>query len=366
MSAFDDFVPNFRRAQERWPDAPMMAGYYAAVTESFAGSGLGVIGAVKSFIECVCRTVLAEFGKPEPTSDANTTYLLREGLKALGLENSRGASKLDEILTAHNKMADALTHMRNNYDPVAHGKDGFLDTLTTNECRAYIVTADSILALLMAAYEGKQPDLLSTREPYERFERFHRRIDESVSMEASIDEQTGLLKVALRTAAEPEGVDLILEPSKLLYALDRTAYVELLRAAALAVPIEEEQPKGAPIVMGPFAGASAMTPQLVSSYEGLLSPLKESLLAYLQSIGGLEALVASAGLTDSLLATAEQNMGLDWMARESQQAAIKVGLRRTLAKFGIEPARAEQVAEWVLGWLKNNAPAIPVENAPAA
>jgi Abortive infection C-terminus len=70
--------------------------------------------------------------------------------------------KLDDVLTAHNKMADALTWMRNNHDPIAHGKDGFLDTLTTNECRAYLVAADTIVALLLAAYDGKEPDILST------------------------------------------------------------------------------------------------------------------------------------------------------------------------------------------------------------
>ncbi|MBV8451775.1 MAG: abortive infection family protein [Deltaproteobacteria bacterium] len=338
-----------------------------AVTESFGGSGLAIIGSVKSFIECVCRTIIAEFGRPDPRSDSNTTYLLREALKTLGLENSRGASKLDEILTAHNKMADALTDMRNNYDPVAHGKDGFLDTLTTNECRAYIVTADSILALLLAACEGKEPDLLSTREPYERFERFHRRIDESVVMEAAIDEETGLLTVTLLTESDPEGVELILEPSKLLYALDRTAYVELLRAAAVAAPIPiEEEPKGLPIVTGAFAEPAPLSSEVVASYDGRLLPLRSSLQGLLESMGGLEAVVGSTSLIDSLLATAEKNMGLDWAAREPLQAALKLGLRRTLTKFGIDAERAEQTAERLVLWLKKSASTTELETVPAA
>jgi hypothetical protein len=275
-------------------------------------------------------------------------------LKAVGLENSRGSSKLDDVLTAHNKMADALSWMRNNHDPIAHGKDGFLDTLTTNECRAYLVTADTILALLLAAYDGKEPDILSTREPYERFERFHRRIDEAVTMSASIDDETGLLMVNMRVSSEDEGIELILEPSKLLYALDRLVYVELLRAAAISAPSVAAEPKGAPIVRGPFAEASAVVSQVVSAYEGPLSPLKGSIQEFLDSLGGLESVV-STNLRDSLLATAERNMGLDWVSREPLQAAMKVALRRTLTKFGIEAARAEQTAERLVAWLKTNA-----------
>ena len=85
----------------------------------------------------------------------------------------------------------------------------FLDTLSTNECRAYLVTADTILALALAAYDGKEPDLLATREPYERFERFHRLIDQNVTMGASIDDESGLLMVTLQTDSLRDGIELI-------------------------------------------------------------------------------------------------------------------------------------------------------------
>jgi hypothetical protein len=361
MNAFDEFVPQFREAKNRWPDAPMLASHYTAVVESYEGVGLGIITTVKSFVECVCRTIIIESGRPEPKSDSITSYLLSTALKVLGLENSRGASKLDDILTAHNRMADALMQMRNSYDPVAHGKDGFLDTLSNNECRAYLVTADTILAFLLAAHEGKEPDLLSTREPYERFERFHRRIDEAVSMSASIDDETGLLTVSLQTATEPDGIKLILEPSKLLYAMDRDAYVELLRAAAIPAPTAETETMGAPIVTGPFNEAPALTSTVVSEYEGALSSMKEPLQQFLRSIGGLEAVASSTSFCDSLLATVERNIALDWTERESLQAAMKVALRRTLSKFGIEASRSEQTAERLVGWLKVNTAALLAE-----
>lgn len=372
MEPFDAFVPQFRRAKERWPDAPTLATHYDAVVTSYESSAFGIIASVKSFIECVCITILGEFGKSSP-SDATTTFLLVEALKTLGLDSGRGASKLGKLLSAHNKMADALNEMRNEHDPVAHGKDGFLDALTTNECRAFLVTADTILALILAAYEGTEPDLRFTREPYERFVRFHDRVDQATSIDADVDDDGDVetLVVRLRTATLPEGFEIRLEPSKLLYVVDREMYVQLL-ASALAVPqpaAEVGTTAPAPVEGTPLRAATPVptTGEVVPTYEGALSSLKTPLQEFLHTLGGLETAVASTGtnLRDSILATAEHRMGLDWTSREPLQAAMKVALRRTLIKFGIEAARAEQTAERLVAWFKKNAATL-TESAPAA
>jgi hypothetical protein len=93
---------------------------------------------------------------------------------------------------------------------------------------------------------------------------------------------------------------------------------------------------------------------VVSDYDGPLSQLKGPIREFLDSLGGLESVVASTNLPDSLLATAERNMGLDWTQREPLQAGMKVALKRTLTKFGITPDRAEQTAERLVGWFKAN------------
>jgi hypothetical protein len=372
MEPFDAFVPQFRRAKERWPEAPTLATHYDAVVTSYGSSAYGIIASVKSFIECFCITILGEFGKSAP-SDASTTYLLGEALRTLGLDSGRGASKVGKLFSAHNRMADALNEMRNEHDPIAHGKDGFLDTLTTNECRAFLVTADTILALLLAAYEGTEPDLRYTREPYERFARFHDRVDRAVSIDADVDTDADVetLVVTLRTATLPEGVEIRLEPSKLLYAVDREMYVELLASAlGLPQPLAEVAAAAPPAVEGvPLQAATpvATTADVVPTYDGALSSLKATLQEFLQTLGGLETAAATAGTTlrDSILATAERSMGLDWSSREPLQAAMKVALRRTLIKFGIEAARAEQTAERLVAWLKKNAATL-TESAPAA
>lgn len=373
MEPFDAVVPQFRHAKERWAEAATLSQHYASVVESYEGSTHDLIGSTRSFIECVCRTILSEFGRPEPPSNSNTTYLFREALRALGFENSRGASKLDDVLTAHNTMADALSFMRNHHDPGAHGKDGFLDTLSTNECRAYLITADTILALLLAAYEGTEPNLRFTREPYERFERFHDRVDHATSIEADVDTEGDVetLIVRLSTATLPDGFEIRLEPSKLLYAVDREMYVQLL-ASALGTPqpaAELGAGAAVPIAGVPLRAATPMatTADVVPTYDGALSSLKMPLQEFLQTLGGLETAAATAGtnLRDSILATAERSMGLDWTSREPLQATMKVALRRMLTKFGIEAARAEQTAERLVAWLKTNAAAL-TETTPTA
>ena len=199
--------PNLWRSRERWPEAPTLATHYEAVVSSYNGNGHGLVETVKSFIECVCITILGEFGKPMPSSNPSTTQLFVETLGVLGLENTRGASKFDRVLSAHNRLADALSDMRNQDGPVAHGKDGFLDTLTSNHTRAFLLTGDTLLCLLLSALEGKNPDLQFTREPYERFSHLHDWIDSSVTVESSVEDEEDLpvIVLTLRTASLSEG-----------------------------------------------------------------------------------------------------------------------------------------------------------------
>ena len=358
MDDFNTLVPHFGLAKDRWPHAANLSNHYKAVQESYEGSAHGLIATIKSFIESVCLTVLGEFGKTMPSSDPSTTELLVEALKALGLQNSRGASKLDKVLSAHNRLTDALNEMRNENDPIAHGKDGFLDALTLNERRAFLLLADTILALILRAYDGKEPDLQYTREPYDRFLHFHDKLDRTVTVESKIEDDADKpeIVITLKTIDSPEGIQLRIEPSRLLYAIDRTAYVELLTSSTVSAPVVTpvEIPATVPTDLRRAPEPEPPTPEVVRSYEGSLSPLKESFEQYLQSLGVSPKLPAAGGMsfTDSLLATADRSLGLDWASREPLLAAMKVALRRTLSQFGIERVRAEQVAEHLLSWLK--------------
>jgi hypothetical protein len=360
----DELAPNFRKAMERWPEAATLADHYKAVDQCHCGSTHGLAETAKSFIECVCITILGEYGKAMPSSTPSTTELLVECLGLLGIKNTRGASKLDKVLSAHNKLADALSDMRNENGPVAHGKDGFLDALTATQLRAYLLTGDTLLAVILAALEGTEPDLLFTREPYERFAHLHARIDNSVSVECSVLEEEGppVVLLKIETSALKDGIELRVEPSRLLYAIDRTAYLELLGASADAATIAVEAPSAAVAASPrPAETAPAGTPEepvhaaVVTAYDGELAAHKDSLSRYLATLHlpAVTPPTPAASLVDSMLATAEQGMGVDWRARESLQARMRVALRRRLVEFGVPELTAKDCAEHVVTLLRN-------------
>jgi hypothetical protein len=318
---------------------------------------------VKSYVESVCLTIMGELREPMPSSSPSTTDLLVAALGPLGLRNARGASKLDKVLSGFNKLADALTEMRNDNGPVAHGKDAFLDPVTADHARAFLHAGDAILGVLLNAFEGKQPDLSVTREPYESFSHLNERIDHAVGVEARIDDGADrpVVVFSVTTGSEGEAIELRIEPSRLLYGIDRAAYIEVLRTADLATTEGEEIPKGgeeqpAEVFKHPAMGGAAATAltDLVSVYGGPLEPLRVGVTAFLVAEGlrPAEATAEGTHLIDSVLATAEHNMGLDWKQREPLQARLKVACKRLLVQFGVAPEKAEEVAERLVAWLR--------------
>ncbi len=364
--ALDTVAPHFRHAMEHWPDAPTLRNHYSAVSESWDGTRHGLVETVKSFVECVCLTILGEYGKPMPSSSPSTTEMLVEALRLLGLQNTREGGNLSRVLSAHNKLADALSDMRDENGPVAHGKDGFLDSLTANQLRTYLVTADTLLALLLAALEGTEPDLQFTREPYERFLHLHERIDASVSVEATVDydSDTPAVVVNMSTGGLPDGVELRIEPSRLLYAIDRTAYIEILAASAVQIAEEAAEaaaPPAAPIAQTEEVPETEPPSEIIATYTGRLLPLAAELRRY---IGTLNLTTvpdppSEGQFIDSLLATAEANMGTDWRERDALQARMKVALRRTLSQFGLPDDAARNGSEHLMVWFRIQTVGLP-------
>jgi hypothetical protein len=372
MADLDALAPNYRRAQQRWPDAPTLAKCHEALNSCFVGDAHGMVELVKSFIESVCLTIMGELREPMPSATPSTTDLLVAALSPLGLRNTRGASKLDKVLSGFNRLSDALTEMRNDDGPVAHGKDAFLDAVTADHARAFVHAGDAILSVLLNALEGKQPDLTVTREPYESFPHLNDRIDRAVSVEARIDEDGERPMVVFSVATGPQGeaIEIRVEPSRLLYGIDRLAYIEVLRTADLvaaeaqeAEEADEEQAAAPePVELAVIGEAAVAVPltELVPIYGGLFEPLRAGVEGFLIAEGLEPARATESGtrLIDSLLATAEQNMGLDWKEREPLQARLKVACKRVLVKFGAAPGNAENVAERFVGWLRVQAPEV--------
>src|SRR5437879_3137534 len=119
MPDLDAMAPNYRRAKQRWPDAPTLARCYNSLNACFNGNAHGLVEHVKSFVESVCLTIMGEFRAPMPSAQPSATDLLVAALDPLGLKNTRGATKLDKVLSGFNRFADAIGDMRNEAGPVA-------------------------------------------------------------------------------------------------------------------------------------------------------------------------------------------------------------------------------------------------------
>ena len=258
-------------------------------------------------------------------------------------------------------LSDALNECRNEVGPVAHGKDGFLDVLYRSQLRTYLLTGDALLALVLGALEGTEPNLQHTREPSESFIRLHNRIDSSALVAASVDDdgEVPVFILSIGTPGLPEGVELRVEPSRLMYALDRGAYVEVLASSTVdlledAQSTEAEVPEGA---SSPAEATSAEVPlvRFTPAYSGKLGGVLSELASYLKtlSLRPDESLVdPDASLAPSLLATAELYMGVDWRDRQSLQSGMRVALIRILSRFGVPMAQAKLNAQHIASWLR--------------
>ena len=238
------------------------------------------------------------------------------------------------------------------------------------EIKARRDEADSLVKG-MNALEGKEPDLAATREPYETFKHYNDRIDRDTSVEARVDEEGDrpVVVFSIATGSHEEPIELRVELSRLLYGTDRQFYIEVLKATN-PVPMvtvdeakehkeEEELTVSKPDDTPAFAPVEAVgpVPEVISVYGGTFDTLRSSLKTFL-TLEGVNPTVASAGeeqLIDSLLATVDKNMALDWKIREPIQARLKVSCKRVLVRFGTEPEKADEVAKRMVAWLHQQA-----------
>ena len=349
-----------------------------ALRTCFSRSEHGLVEHVQSFIDCICRTILVEMDAPPLSSSTpSANELFVAALESVGLHNTKESSKLNKVISGFNRLSIALEEMRNENGPVAHGKDGFLDPLSTDHVRAFLHVGDAVLGVLLGALEGKQPDLRVTREPYEAFQHFHHQIDRAASMEVRVDEEDDGPVAVFSIAARPRGetIELRIVPSLLLYGTDRQAYMELLKTtepvvaeSELDAGDEQEElvvPKPDRIPSDKATAAFEPVLSLTPRYPGRLDTIREDLKVFLAAEGlyPANAGIGPDQLIDSLLATAEQHMSLDWKIKDSQQARLKVACKRVLFRFGLATQHAAKVATRIVYWLRKQEPdAFPVSS----
>lgn len=194
------------------------------------------IDCAKSIIEVFCRIIVDELDSPtQPVKPKATAPDFGEwvgaAVRVLKLGENQN-SKFLKLVSQHHKLTTALGDLRNESGPVSHGRDAFLAKLSVHHRRSAVLSADALVTFLHQAYLEAQRDPVSSREPWERFEVFNRLIDANVGLTLG-ENGDGEPELHILLPGN-EYLVLNVSVSRLLYQLDRDAYIEALNAARSA------------------------------------------------------------------------------------------------------------------------------------
>ena len=148
-----------------------------------------------------------------------------------------------------------------------------------------------------------------------------------------------------------------------MYGVDREVYIEVLKTVELAVAegetgeapeAEARAPEAAETRESAIGPAEGPVTELVAEYKGNLAALRGGVEAFLRAESVDPTVVGADGkrLIDSLLATADQNMALDWKRREAMQAKLKIACKRVMVRFGYTADKGDAVADRFVSWLR--------------
>lgn len=245
-----DWYPGIRECCAYWSDAAMMQQTFAALEKAFAEENDACIDCAKSMVEVVCRAIVEELDDPlnpqKPVED-NPPFAkwVTAAVRVLKLGDTRDKA-FSKLISQHHKLTETLGALRNGAGPVSHGRDAFLERLSSYHRRAAILSADAIVAFLHQAYLEAEVKLEQTRLPYERFRTLHASIDRWAELDLDRDSNG---QYYINITIGDEAFSLILDVSRILFAFDRTAYVEALRAAqqleSQAADVETMEPASA-------------------------------------------------------------------------------------------------------------------------
>lgn len=370
-SSLDDIAPSFRLAKDRWPDAPNIQTHYNDLAQTFELNGSSLIELCKSFIEMICKTIIKELNKKPPESSRpTTTECLVCTLDALGIRNQRGSSALGTILSGYNKLSNGLANIRNQEGSVAHGKDGFIDDISQNHTRIYLLSADAIISLLLKAYDGVEPSIIKTRESHLRFLHYNEKIDSATQVEAQIGED-GLLEVNFHAGFLQEGLNLRIPASELLYYHDRHAYVDILDALRI-VTIKRDRKENFEHISTEIAEMSIKEknkraklqkqdkwPQklkLINEYDGkfkdLVKPLNEFIINNIFD-GDKKKYSNIKSFSKTILNKMEDFVVVDWSKRNIIRTKVRLFIKKLVKLYSIEKININSI-EKIIDWLSLN------------
>lgn len=247
-----EWYPGIERFCGHWNHAPMLQQTFDTLKQTFAEGNDACIDASKGLVECACRVIIENLDDPSnPIKEWRDSPIKAEtpsfkdwvsgALRLLNLTEGRD-DPFNKLLSQHFKLVDELGRFRNMAGPISHGKEGFAHKLSAHHRRAAVLAADALVTFLHEAYLEREPDPVTTLEPYERFPKSNSLIDFHVEAEATSNED-GWLDVTLRLPGG-DTLDLTVEPSRLLFGVDREAYkyvLGLCRDASLPPASDDEE-----------------------------------------------------------------------------------------------------------------------------
>jgi len=241
--AIVDWCPGIREACNHWHDAPMLQQNLEALEQTLSQDNDACIDCAKAIVEVVCRVIVESFDTPltrlKPKQETpSLSDWLGAAVRALKLGDIRD-DKFRKLVSSHHKLSAALNDLRNHAGSVSHGKDPYLERLAIHHRRSAVLAADAIVAFLHKAYLDTQLNPASSREPWERFAEHNMLIDAHVGLAVTTDDD-GLTTLQFLLPND-EALPLTIEVSRLLYQLDREAYVEALNAASSANSTENAE-----------------------------------------------------------------------------------------------------------------------------
>jgi hypothetical protein len=230
----ETWYPGIKAFCSHWKDAAMLQQTFDTLEQEFASDNDACIDAAKAIVECACRVILANLDDPTspltpPEQNPDFGAWLSSAVRVLQLDQVRDTS-FRKLISQYHKLATSLGDLRNTSGAVSHGRDGFLLKLSVHQRRAALLAADAIIMFLHEAYLEHEPELVRTREPYERFARMNALIDRNVGVAALESEFDAAVDIAI-SLPNDDVITLTVEASRLLFEFDRDAYVAALIAS---------------------------------------------------------------------------------------------------------------------------------------
>jgi hypothetical protein len=238
-----DWYPGIRAFCQHWSHAQTLQNTFATLEQTFAAEQDACIDAAKAIVECACQVIIANLDDPSNSlkpQKGNPSFKdwVSCTVRLLRLCEGRD-DPFNKVISQYHTLTTELGAFRDKAGTLSHGKNGFITKLSIHHRRAAILAADAIITLLHEAYLEQELDPLLTLEPYERFEFSNVVIDKYASLQVGEEQEDGLLSVTIRLPNEDE-LPLSIEPSRLLFGVDRQAYKAALNACRDAEFMERQ------------------------------------------------------------------------------------------------------------------------------